>query len=353
MQTAIPCTFMRGGTSRGPFFRRADLPADEATLAQVLIAAMGAGHPLQIDGIGGGATVTSKVAMVSRSEHEWAEIDYLFAQVFVEQRLVDFSPTCGNMLSGVGPFAIEEGLVRAEDGETKVKIRSVNTGALIEAVVQTPGGKVTYDGTAAIDGVPGTAAPVVRNFRVVVGSKSGALFPTGACRDVIDGVEVTCIDVAMPMAIARAADFGLTGCETKAELDANPAFFARMEAVRREAGRRMGLGDVADKVVPKFGLLAAPRADGHVTSRYFVPDKCHPSHAVTGAVCVRRGPSPHALITSSPARRRRTPSVAVTVRSKLPSTSATSTPDQRTDNLFGTSMDSRTTERGSSPRRTC
>lgn len=286
MQTAIPCVFMRGGTSRGPYFHRADLPEDEATLAQVLIAAMGAGHPLQIDGLGGGAIVTSKVAMISRSDHEWAEIDYFFAQVLVEKRLVDFSPTCGNILSGVGPFAIEAGLVEARDGETPVRIRNTNTGALIEAVVQTPGGLVTYEGSAEIDGVPGQAAPVVLNFMEVIGSKTGALFPTGNRVDRFDGVEVTCIDVAMPMAIARAADFGLTGYETRAELDANAAFFARMEAVRRQAGAAMGLGDVADKVVPKFAVVAAPRQTGTVASRYFVPDKCHPSHAVSGAICV-------------------------------------------------------------------
>jgi 4-oxalomesaconate tautomerase len=286
MQTAIPCIFMRGGTSRGPYFHRADLPQDETTLAGVLIAAMGAGHPLQIDGIGGGAAVTSKVAMLSRSGHEWAEIDYFFAQVSVERRLVDFSPSCGNILAGVGPFAIETGLVAAHDGETAVRIRNTNTGALIEALVRTPGGRVTYEGDAEIAGVPGSAAPIVLNFMDVIGSKCGALFPTGARRETIQDVEVTCIDVAMPMVIARAVDFGLTGYETKAEIDADAALFARLEAVRREAGRRMGLGDVADKVVPKFGLLAGPRDSGHVTSRYFVPDKCHPAHAVTGAVCV-------------------------------------------------------------------
>lgn len=286
MQTAIPCLFLRGGTSRGPYFRRHDLPGREDLLAEVLIAAMGAGHPLQIDGVGGGATVTSKVAMLSPSAHGRADVDFFFAQVAVAERLVDFSPSCGNILVGVGPAAIEMGIVAARDGETPVRIHSTNTGALTEALVQTPGGRVEYEGGAAIDGVPGTAAPVVLNFMDVIGSKTGALFPTGRRREMIDGVEVTCIDVAMPMVIARAADFGLTGYESRAELDANRAFFERMEPIRRIAGERMGLGDVSRKVVPKFGLLAPPRAGGAVSSRYFVPDSCHPSHAVTGAICV-------------------------------------------------------------------
>ncbi len=285
-QTAIPCLFMRGGTSRGPYFRRSDLPEDQDKLAEVLIAAVGAGHPLTIDGVGGGAPVTTKVAMLSKSDHDWAAVDYFFAQVSVEERRVDFSPTCGNILSGVGPAAIEMGLVAAEAGVTEVPIRATNTGALIEARVQTPGGAVEYEGDGRIDGVPGTAAPVLLNFRDVVGSKTGALLPCGQAREEVEGIEVSCVDAAMPMVIARAESFGLTGAETSADLDDNADFFARMEAIRRAAGRRMGLGDVAGKVVPKFGLLSAPRQGGAITSRYFVPTSCHPSHAVTGAICV-------------------------------------------------------------------
>jgi 4-oxalomesaconate tautomerase len=285
-QTAIPFLFMRGGTSRGPYINRADLPEDRETLAEVLMAAIGAGHPINIDGIGGGAAVTTKVAMLSRSEAEGAEIDYFFAQVAVGERLVDFKPTCGNILSGVGPAALEMGLVEPEGERTTVRIRSVNTGARIEAIVETPGGRVRYDGDAAIDGVPGAAAPVMLNFMDVVGSSCGSLLPTGAVRDVIDGVEVTCIDVAMPMAIARADAFGLTGAESAAELDANRDFYARMEPIRIEAGRRMGLGDVSKSVAPKFGLLSPPRAGGTVTARYFMPWNCHPTMAVTGAQCL-------------------------------------------------------------------
>lgn len=284
-QREIPCILMRGGTSRGPYFNRADLPADEDRLADVLIAAMGAGAALQVDGIGGGQPTTSKVAMLSPSDDPDADIDYFFAQVHAEERSVDFRPTCGNILAGVGPAAIEMGMLPADGAETTVRIRSVNTGAYVDAIVQTPDGRVRYDGPARIDGVPGTAAPVILNFKNVIGSRTGALFPTGSPRDVIDGVEVTCIDVAMPMMIARAEAFGLTGYESREELDANREFFARMEPLRLEAGARMGLGDVSQSVVPKVGLLAPPREGGTVAARYFMPWDCHPSYAVTGSIC--------------------------------------------------------------------
>ena len=285
-QSAIPFHFFRGGTSRGPYFRREDLPQDRETLARVLVSVVGSGHKLNIDGIGGGAAVTTKVAMLSRSETPGCDIDYFFAQVSVEDGLVDFKPTCGNILSGVGPAALEMGLFVPQGDVTRIRIRSVNTDARVEAVVQTSGGKVEYEGTAMIDGVPGTAAPIYLNFMDVVGSATGALLPTGKLRDVIDGVEVTCMDVAMPIAIARASDFGLTGYETVEELDANRDFYARMEPIRLEAGRRMGMGDVTKSVTPKFALLAPPRDGGTVTARYFMPWNCHPTMAVTGAQCL-------------------------------------------------------------------
>lgn len=284
-QRAISTIMMRGGTSRGPYFNAADLPEDRETLARVLISAIGAGAPLQVDGIGGGAPTTSKVAMLSRSDHDWAEIDYFFAQVHATEASVDFTPSCGNILAGVGPAAIEMGLVEAGKSETKVRIHNVNTGALIEAVVRTPGGTVTYEGDARIDGVPGTAAPVILNFMHVIGSKTGKLFPTGQRIDEIDGIAVTCIDVAMPMVIARAASFGLTGHESKQELDDNRDFFKRMEPIRRQAGKRMGLGDVSQSVVPKFGLLARPISGGTLSGRYFMPWDAHPTYAVTGSIC--------------------------------------------------------------------
>ena len=285
-QTEIPFLFMRGGTSRGPYLNRADLPDDLETLAQVLIAIVGSGHPLNIDGIGGGAAVTTKVAMLSKSDDEWADVDYFFAQVSVEDRLVDFKPTCGNILSGVGPAAIEMGLVAAQDGETAVNIRAVNTEARVAAVVQTPGGKVSYEGDAQIDGVPGTSAPVALQFMETVGGVTGAFLPTGNLVDVIDGIAVTCMDVAMPMVIAKASDFGLTGYESAAELDENRSFFAKMETLRIKAGALMGMGDVTESVTPKFGLLAPARAGGTIATRYFMPWKTHPTMAVTGAQCL-------------------------------------------------------------------
>ncbi len=285
-QTAIPYLFMRGGTSRGPYLNRADLPEDQETLAEVLCAMLGAGHTLNIDGIGGGAAVTTKVAMLSPSEDSWADVDYFFAQVSVEERLVDFKPTCGNILVGVGPAAIEMGLVAATDPVTEVRIRAVNTGARVIARVCTSNGAALYDGDAQIDGVPGTAAPIDLSFMEVSGGATGHMFPTGNRIDRIDGIEVTCLDVAMPMVIARAVDFGLTGAETLAELDENQAFYEKMEPLRQKAGAMMGMGDVTHSVTPKFGLIAPAQAGGSALTRYFMPWKTHPSLAVTGAQCL-------------------------------------------------------------------
>ena len=285
-QTAVPFLFMRGGTSRGPYMRRADLPKNQETLADALISIVGAGHPLNIDGVGGGATVTTKVAMLSPSDDAWADVDYFFAQVSVEDRLVDFKPTCGNILVGVGPAAIEMGIVDAQGEETEVKIRAVNTGAKVLARVRTSRGAVEYEGDAAIDGVPGSAAPIDLQFMETVGGATGALFPTGARRDLIDGVEVSCMDVAMPMVIARAESFGLTGYESPAELEANSAFLERMEKVRRAAAEKMGMGDVSQSVTPKFGVVTSARDGGAAAARYFTPWSCHPTLAVTGSQCL-------------------------------------------------------------------
>ena len=285
-QTAIPYLFMRGGTSRGPYFNRADLPEGLDDLARVLVAVVGSGHPLNIDGIGGGSAVTTKVAMLSKSDDDWADIDYFFAQVSVEDGLVDFKPTCGNILSGVGAAAIELGLYPAQAGETEIKIRAVNTGARIVTRVQTDGSSPIYDGDFAVDGVPGTAAPVSLDFMQVAGSSTGAFLPTGNIIDTIDGIDVTCMDVAMPMVIARAADFDLTGHETREELDANRAFFDRMEAIRIQAGALMGMGDVTKSVTPKFGLVAPAKQGGTLAVRYFMPWTTHPTVAVTGSQCL-------------------------------------------------------------------
>lgn len=286
-QTGIPYILIRGGSSRGPFFNRKDLPADLESLSDVLVSALGSGHPLNIDGIGGGSAVTTKVAMLSPSDDDWADVDYFFAQVSVEDRLVDFKPTCGNMMIGVGPAAIEMGIVEATSDETKVKIRAVNTGAMVESTVQTPDGTVSYQGSTAIDGVPGTAAPVVLDFHEVTGSMTGALLPTGNARNTIDGIDISCVDFAMPMVIASAASFGLTGHETREELDANKSFFVKMEKIRLQAGELMGMGDCSKSVTPKFGLIAkAQHSTASLATRYFMPWATHPTLAVTGSQCL-------------------------------------------------------------------
>ena len=285
MQTQIPCVLMRGGTSKGPFFLRSDLPEDDATRDAVLLAAMGSPDVLQTNGIGAATPLTSKVAIVSLSERDDADLDYLFAQVSLDQPVVDVSPNCGNMLSGVGPFGLEAGLINAQDPETIIRIYNVNTQTLIEAVIQTPGGKVIYDGDAAIDGVPGTAAPVILNFLNAAGSKCSSMLPTGNPKDIIDGIEVSCVDVAMPMVLVKAEDMGKTGYESKAELDTDKAFYEKLENIRVKASKLMGLGDATGKVIPKFGIVSAPK-NGSITARYFVPFTCHAAFAVTGSCCV-------------------------------------------------------------------
>ena len=277
---------MRGGSSRGPFFSKQDVPDNTEALAAFLIAAIGSGHPLNIDGIGGGNAVTTKVAILSQSDDPWADIDYFFAQVSVMEKQVDFKPTCGNILTAVGPAAIEMGLIVPTSDVTEIKIRAVNTGAHVLARLHTPNGQLTYEGQEAIDGVPGTAAPVELNFMGVAGSSTGHFLPTGNLIDEIEGCSVTCMDVAMPMVMARASDFGLTGQETREELDANKAFFEKMEHVRLKAGERMGMGDCSQSVTPKFGLFAQHDEQGHIHARYFMPWTTHPTMAVTGSQCM-------------------------------------------------------------------
>lgn len=286
MQRKIPCVLMRGGTSRGPYFLASDLPSDPARRDAVLLRVMGSPHELQVDGIGGANTLTSKVAIVSRSQHRGADVDYLFAQVSVKEAFVDTKPNCGNMLAGVGPFAIEAGLVRAKDPETIVRIYNVNTETLVDAVIQTPGGQVEYAGDTRIDGVAEAAAPIKLTFLDALGAVTGKLLPTGKALDVIDGVEASCVDMAMPVMIMAAEAFGKSGRESAEELDADKAMMERIEAIRREAGRRMGMGDVSRLVVPKPVLVSRPAHGGNVASRYFTPHACHKSHAVTGALAV-------------------------------------------------------------------
>jgi 4-oxalomesaconate tautomerase len=286
MLTAIPCVLMRGGTSKGPYFLTSDLPAEAAARDQVLLAVMGSPDLRQIDGIGGGDSLTSKVAIVGPSVRAKIDVEYLFAQVSVDRNVVDTAPNCGNMLAGVGPFAIERGLVRASGTSTTVRIYNVNSGKVIEAVVQTPNGRVTYEGIARIDGVPGTSAPIVMNFIDAAGAKTGKLLPTGNAVDTFDSVPVSCVDFTSPLVLMPASALGRTGYESKHELDQDTELLARLERIRRQAAVRMGMGDVSDKVLPKIALLALPRHGGSITSRYFVPWNCHAAHAITGALCV-------------------------------------------------------------------
>ncbi|GAA4351679.1 hypothetical protein GCM10023165_40130 [Variovorax defluvii] len=286
MSRTIPCVLMRAGTSRGPFFLREWLPESDEERDQALIGAIGASDPLQLDGVGGGSTLNSKVAIVSRSKEPGCDLDYLFAQVGVGHRSVDTRPNCGNMLSGVAPFAIEQGLVSAQEGVTRVRVFNVNTRSRIDVTVRTPGKRVTYEGDARIDGVAGTAAPILLNFLDAWGAVTGKVFPTGRRIDTIDGVDVTCIDAAMPLMIVRAQDLGVTGAEKPAALDSNAALLERLEALRLRAGLLMGLGDVSASVIPKPVLVSAGDSPDSITSRYFTPRRCHASHAVTGAIGV-------------------------------------------------------------------
>lgn len=285
-QIAIACTLMRGGTSKGPFFLASDLPSDAPLRDRVLLAAMGSPDPRQIDGVGGAEPLTSKVAIISPSARPGIDVDYLFAQVSVDRPLVDVTPNCGNMLAGVGPFAIERGLVASQNPVTPVRIYMVNTGNIAVAHVPTPGGEVVYEGDASIAGVPGTAAAIRIDFLETAGSVCGTLLPTGRALDDIDGISATLIDNGMPVVVLRASDFGKTGYETPAELDADKKFKARLEEIRLLAGERMGLGDVRSKVVPKMTLVAPPQAGGHLSTRTFVPHKCHAAIGVLGAVTV-------------------------------------------------------------------
>lgn len=286
MVTAIPAVLMRGGTSKGLYFHAGDLPADTPTRDAVLLAAMGSPDVRQIDGVGGAHPLTSKVAVLSRSEREGIDIDYLFLQVVVDKAEVSDSQNCGNILAGVGPWAIEAGLVPVTGDVTPVRIFMVNTSGVAVAHVPTPLGEVEYEGDARIDGVPGTAAPIPIDFLDVAGSSCGALFPTGRVRDTVLGVEVTCVDNGMPVVILRASDFGKTGEESPEALEADPELKARVEAIRLAVGPMMNLGDVTRKTVPKMSLVSAPLHGGAISTRTFIPHRVHEAIGVLGAVSV-------------------------------------------------------------------
>jgi 4-oxalomesaconate tautomerase len=286
MQLAIPCALIRGGTSKGLYFNEADLPKDLGVRNKVLLAAMGSPDARQIDGVGGAHPLTSKVAIISPSSRDDADIDYLFLQVLVDKGEVSDSQTCGNILAGVGPFAIESGMVTARDATTDVRIFMVNSGAMAVARVTTPNGIVNYLGEARVDGVPGTAAPIPIDFLNIAGSSCGALLPTGKARDIIDDVAVTCIDNGMPVVILNALDFGLTGAESPKQLETNTNLKKRVERIRIKAGLVMNLGDVTDKTVPKICLVSAPLNGGVINTRTFIPHRVHEAIGVLGSVSV-------------------------------------------------------------------
>lgn len=284
-QLKIPCIFMRGGTSRGPYFIKSDLPDDIESRDKVLLAVMGSPDNRQIDGLGGADPVKSKVAMVSKSKEDGIDVDYHFAQVKIDEPIVDTKPSCGNMLIGVGPFSIERGLVEAQDGLTKVIIRDVNTGMKIEETVRTPNKIVSYEGDLKIDGVPNPGSPVDLSFLEVIGSKTKKLFPTGNKIDKINGIECSMVDSAMPVLFFRARDFGITGNESHIVLNQKQDLIDKMNEIRIEVGKRIGFGDVSKSVIPKVALLS--KADkGSIKSRYFMPWQCHNAYAITGTICL-------------------------------------------------------------------
>ncbi|NUT29044.1 MAG: 4-oxalomesaconate tautomerase [Streptomyces sp.] len=285
MTDGVPCLLMRGGTSKGAYFLAADLPAEPAARDDLLLRVMGSPDARQIDGLGGAHPLTSKVAVVSPSADPRADVDYLFLQVAVDKAEVSDRQNCGNILAGIGPFAVERGLVPAGQEHTSVRIRMVNSGDCATATFPTPGGRVDYTGDAEISGVPGTAAPVLIEFP----PGTGKLLPTGRARDEIDGIPVTCVDNGMPTVLIAATALKVTGYETPGELEADPELADRLAGIRLSAGRLMGLGDVSDTTVPKLTLLAPPRGNGAVTTRTFIPVRCHTSIGVLGAASVAAG----------------------------------------------------------------
>lgn len=282
----IPCLWMRGGTSKAAVFLASDLPADPGQRDALLLRIMGSPDATQIDGIGGADPLTSKVAVIGPATRADADVDYLFLQVFVDQPLVSDAQGCGNILACIGPAAIERGLMRATGDETAVRIHMVNTGEVSVARIATPGGRVSYDGAARIDGVPKSHAAVPLMFTGLAGSMCGALLPSGRAADVIDGVACTLIDNGMPCVILRASDLGLTGQETREALDGDTALKARLESIRLQAGPLMALGDVTDKSVPKMTLVSPPTRGGVVSTRSFIPHRCHATIGVFAAVSV-------------------------------------------------------------------
>jgi len=286
MSDGIPCIWMRGGTSKGGYFLASDLPDDIHARDALLLDVMGSPDTLQIDGMGGASPLTSKVAVVKPSDRIGVDVDYLFLQVFVDQAIVTDAQNCGNILAGVGPFAIERGLVAACGDETPVTIYMENTGQVALSRVNTPDGQISYQGDAMIDGVPKGAAPVPITFKDTAGSSCGALLPTGNVLDVVDGVQVTMIDNGMPCVVMRAQDVGITGQEAPEALEANTELRTKLERIRAACGPMMNLGDVTEKSVPKMTIVSAPGQGGAISTRTFIPHRCHKTIGVLGAVSV-------------------------------------------------------------------
>jgi 4-oxalomesaconate tautomerase len=316
MQKPIPALFMRGGTSRGPFFLESDLPSDTAARDRVLLAVMGSPDRRQIDGLGGAHPLTSKVGIVRPGTTPGVDLEFLFAQLQPDRDTVDTTANCGNMLAAVVPFALERGLIQAQGDETTVRVLTRNTGMQCDITVLTPmtpaGRQVSYEGDARIDGVPGRSAPITINFLDTAGSVCSGLLPTGRVRDRVRveppagadfdafEIEVTCIDNGMPLVLFRAGDVGCTGHETPAELNADQGLKARIEALRLRTGELMGLGDVSSRNYPKMTLVSAPRQGGAIETRSFIPHVCHEAIGVLAAVtvgtaCVLEGSVPHDL----------------------------------------------------------
>jgi len=293
----VPCMWMRGGTSKGGYFLADDMPKDKRKRDALLLSIMGSPDERQIDGMGGANPLTSKVAIVSRSDRDGVDVDYLFLQVSVDKNLVSDIQNCGNILSGVGPFAIERGLVKAAMDTTRVSIYMENTDQIATATVGTPGGKPYYRGDARIDGVPGTSAPVLLEFLDIAGSSCGALLPTGRPVDVVGGFEVTMIDNGMPCVVISASDMGITGYEACEELEANTKLRAKLETIRLQCGSLMNLGDVRDQTVPKMTMVSPPTNGGAISTRSFIPHHCHASIGVLAGVSAATA----TLLTGSPA----------------------------------------------------
>jgi 4-oxalomesaconate tautomerase len=275
---------MRGGTSKGLYFLADDLPAGAAERDDLLLRIMGSPDPTQIDGVGGAHPLRSKVAVVAGSAVDGIDVDYLFLQVMVDQPVVTDKQNCGNILAGIGPFAVERGLVPAGGDQTRVRIRMVNTNGVVTATFPTPGGRPRYDGETAIDGVPGTAAAIVLDFED--SGTAASVFPTGNVTDVFGGIPVTCVDNGMPVVVVAASSLGKTGREPIAELEGDQELNRRVQQLRLEAGQAMGLGDVSVATVPKVSLVAPPAHGGTITTRTFIPVRVHSSIGVLGAVSV-------------------------------------------------------------------